>query len=416
MKANVPRFLVLTCSEWNLSSLECSTCFVYSLDFCGALLHWRCLPQSRRFPRVFRRSVILKEFNRMVASHSSSIRIGIVGAGDNARRRHIPGLRAIPGVQLEGVANRTSASTEKAAKTYGIPKQYPEWQALVADPAIDAVLIGTWPNLHCEITCAALKAGKHVLCEARMSRNLEEARSMQAAANARADRVAMIVPSPYGLAVDTEIRQLLTDRFIGDLREFVVLGADDQFHDYSQMLHPRQDSEINGLNALSLGILHETVLRWVPQPKRVFAQSQTFEPTRPNPKGSGNLAVTIPDSIQVLTQLPTGARGVYHFSGIDLFGPGKQIHLYGSTGTLKVTFGDRERIYFGRVGDEQLRELVIPAERTSGWRVEAEFIGAIRGEEPVQKTDFPSGVKYMEFTEAVARSAVSGLPVDLPLL
>jgi hypothetical protein len=50
-----------------------------------------------------------------------------------------------------------------------------------------------------------------------------------------------------------------------------------------------------------------------------------------------------------------------------------------------------------------------------GWRVEEEFIRAIRGEEPVQFTDFGSGVRYMEFTEAIARSLESALPVSLPL-
>ncbi len=47
---------------------------------------------------------------------------------------------------------------------------------------IDAVVIGTWPNLHCGATVAAHQTGKHVLCEARMSRNLAEARQMVEAA------------------------------------------------------------------------------------------------------------------------------------------------------------------------------------------------------------------------------------------
>jgi predicted dehydrogenase len=353
---------------------------------------------------------------RMTVSSSSSIRVGIVGAGDNTRRRHIPGLRAIPGVNVAGVVNRTPASTARVAAEFSIPRQFPTWRELVADPAIDAVMIGTLPDLHCEVTCAALAAGKHVLCEARMARNLSEARTMQAAAAAHPDRVAMLVPSPFGLAADREVAQLCRDRFIGDLRELVVLGADDQFHDYSKVLHWRQDAEISGLNVLTLGILHETALRWAPQPTRVFAQTQIFEPVRSNPAGSGNRPVTVPDSVQVLTQMPEGARGVYHFSGIDLHGPEKQVHLYGSTGTIKVTFGAQERVFVGRVGDAQIRELVIPPEKLSGWRVEAEFIGAIRGEEPVLRTSFASGVQYMEFTEAVARSASSGLPVDLPLL
>jgi predicted dehydrogenase len=351
----------------------------------------------------------------MTVSSNSSIRIGIVGAGDNTRRRHIPGLQAIPGVRITGVVNRTPESTARVAADYDISKQYPSWQKLVEDPEIDAVVIGTWPNLHCEVTCAALAAGKHVLCEARMARNLTEAKTMLAAAEARPDRIAMLVPSPFGLMLDAELNQLIFDRFIGELRELVVLGINDQFHDYSKMLHWRQDAEISGMNVLSLGIMHETVLRIIPQPTRVFAQSHTFEPVRSNPNGPKTVPVTVPDSLQVLTRLPGNARGIYHFSGIDLHGPGQQIHLYGSRGTIKMTFGAQERMFIGRVGDTQMRELVIPAERVGGWRVEAEFIGAIRGEEAVKRTDFASGVRYMEFTEAVHRSATTGMPVDLPL-
>ena len=88
-----------------------------------------------------------------------------------------------------GVVNRTPESTALVAADFQIPRQFPNWQTLVADPAIDAVMIGTWPNLHAEVTCAALAAGKHVLCEARMARNLAEARLMQAAASANPDRV-----------------------------------------------------------------------------------------------------------------------------------------------------------------------------------------------------------------------------------
>jgi hypothetical protein len=47
--------------------------------------------------------------------------------------------------------------------------------------------------------------------------------------------------------------------------------------------------------------------------------------------------------------------------------------------------------------------------------VEAEFVAAVRGEGKIQFTDFATGVQYMEFTEAVARSAALNLPVDLPL-
>jgi hypothetical protein len=58
----------------------------------------------------------------------------------------------------------------------------------------------------------------------------------------------------------------------------------------------------------------------------------------------------------------------------------------------------------------------VPAALAGGWRVEEEFIAAIRGQERIEFTDFATGVRYMEFTEAVARSARQGAAVSLPLM
>lgn len=344
------------------------------------------------------------------------IRVGIVGAGENTRTRHIPGLRALADVEITGIVNSTPESTAQAASRLQIPRSFPTWEALVADPQIDAVVVGTWPDLHAPVTCAALAAGKHVLTEARMARNLAEARAMQAAAGAHSDCVAMLVPSPFGLTVGQRIVDMIRDGFLGTLRDYVVLGIDDQFHDYSRPLHWRQDQAKSGLNTLSLGILHETAMRWLPAPARVIAQTQVFEPDRWDPAGPKKLPVTVPDYAQVLTQSAEGVRGIYHFSGITLFGPGKQIHLHGSSGTIKVRFEpDGEQLWIGRVGDAKLRRVEIPPERCGRWRVEEEFIAAIRKEEPVQLNTFEIGVAGMEFTEGVARSAESNQMVTLPL-
>ena len=345
------------------------------------------------------------------------VRIGIVGAGANTRSRHIPGFRAIDDVEIIGVVNSSPKSTDRVAAEFEIPRTYFDWQSLIADPDLDAVMIGTWPNLHCEVTLAALEAGKHVLTEARMAGNAAEAHQMLQAAQANPEFVTQIVPSPFGLIFHDYVREMIETGYLGELRELVVIGADDMFWDYSRELHWRQDAEISGFNVLMLGILHESAMRWCPPSTRVFAQTSVFEPQRPSPREAGNVDVTVPDSVQVVTQLEGGARGLYHFSGVELFGPGQQIHLYGSSGTIKlmIAAGAEDKLLIGRAGDPELQELQIPEEKRGGWRVEAEFIGAIRGEETVRLTDFDTGVCYMEFTEAIARSASTNLPVDLPL-
>ena len=74
---------------------------------------------------------------------TAPIRIGIVGAGNNTRVRHIPGLQAIPGVEIVSVCNRSRESSQRAADAFHIPKVYDDWRELVAADDTDAIVIGT---------------------------------------------------------------------------------------------------------------------------------------------------------------------------------------------------------------------------------------------------------------------------------
>jgi len=345
---------------------------------------------------------------------ADELRVGIVGLGDNCRLRHVPGLLASDDVIITGVCNRRPDSTAKAAEEFGIAKTYSAWQELIADDDIDAIVIGTWPYLHCDITVAGLEAGKHVLTEARMAMNAEEAHRMRAASAARPELITQIVPSPLGLKAHQVLLKMLSDGYIGELREFVVLGCNDAYCDAKTPLHWRQSAEYSGVNMLALGIQHEPLIRWIADPVSVLAQTQTFTATRPLPEG-GSGPVGTPDSVQVLTRLPNGAQGVYHLSSGVHFGPSMQAHLYGSEGTIKYLVAPEDQLFAARAGDSELQEVEIPEPLQLGWRVEEEFVNAIRGIEPIVFNTFDVGVRYMEFTEAVARSAATGLAVELPL-
>jgi predicted dehydrogenase len=356
-----------------------------------------------------------------VTMPSQPLRVGLIGAGANTRARHIPGLRALPEVDLIAVCNRRAESTRAVAREYGVPKTYEHWEDLVADPDVNAVVIGTWPYLHCPITLAALEAGKHVLTEARLSLNAAEAHRMLAAARKHPNLVTQVVPSPYGLKGHDVMKELIEGGFLGDLREVHVFSLSAALADPAAPLSWRQDASLSGFNMLSLGIVHETLLRWVPPPVRVLAQVHAFLPTRIDPASGVRRPVGTPDSVQVLAVLEGGARAVYHFSGATPFGQSAGIHLYGTEGVLHYDLGaDRIRGASKRRGRgpgkaEELEEIPIPPDRERQWRVEADFVDAIRTGAPVQFTDFETGVAYMEFTEAVARSARLGEPVELPL-
>lgn len=345
-----------------------------------------------------------------MTSDNQLIRIGIVGAGANTRARHIPGLRAQEGVDIVCVANRSRASSEKAARELGIPQTAEDWRALVEAPEIDAVVIGTWPNLHCPVTLAALAAGKHVLTEARLAMDAGEARQMAHAAQANPRLITQVVPAPFTLGVDRTVQRLLREGFVGRPLTLDVRVADGRFFDPAAPLGWRQDADLSGVNVMSLGIWYECVMRWVGEALAVTAKGRTFVTQRVD--ASGRLrAVRVPDHVVVLADMACGAQASFSVSAVAGLQPASEIVLCGTDGTLRFADGV---LYGVRRGDAALQPIPIPAEEAEGWRVEEEFINAIRGLEVVTHTTFADGVKYMAFTEAVARSIAERREVGLP--
>lgn len=335
-----------------------------------------------------------------MSADKQRIRIGIVGAGANTRSRHIPGLRAQAGVEIVQVANRSTESSARVAAEFNIPTTAPDWRALVGNPAIDAVMIGTWPYLHAPITLAALEAGKHVLCEARLAMNLAEARAMAATARAHPELIAQVVPAPFTLGVDKTVQRLLREGFLGRLLAVEVRVADGRFLDPAAPLSWRQDADLSGLNVMSLGIWYESLMRWIGEATNVVAKGRTFITQRLGADGRLH-NVRVPEHICVLADMACGAQASFTVSSVCGGLKSGEIVLFGSEATLRFADG---ALTAAHRGEEGFRA-VLPQEGEEGcWRVEEEFINAIRGLELVTHTSFADGVKYMAFTEAVAQS------------
>ncbi|MEO7911998.1 MAG: Gfo/Idh/MocA family oxidoreductase [Roseiflexaceae bacterium] len=339
-----------------------------------------------------------------------TIRVGIVGAGKNTTTMHIPNLQAIAGVEIVSVCNRSRESSQRAAERFGVPTIYDRWQDLVAAPDTDAIVIGTWPYLHCPATLAALAAGKHVLCEARMAMNVQEARAMRDAARTHPQLVAQIVPAPHTLGVDATVQHLLAEQYLGEPLA-VSIRDGNRFLDYQAPLHWRQDMDLSGYNVLSLGIWYEVLLRWLGEATRVMAMGKVFVKQRRGDDGMLR-AVRVPEHIDVLADLACGAQAHVQISAATGHAGPAEITVFGNQGTLRFTDG---KLFGGRRGEPALAELAIPDERRGRWRIEAAFIGAIRGQEPVTLTPFETGVKYMAFTEAVTQSIATGAAVPILL-
>ncbi len=113
----------------------------------------------------------------------AKLKIGFIGCGGIANQKHLPGMKQQVEkgrVELVAFCDLIPERAEKAAKEYGTPdaKVYTDYHELLADPEIVAVHVLT-PNIaHCEITIAALEAGKHVLCEKPMAATEADAKKM----------------------------------------------------------------------------------------------------------------------------------------------------------------------------------------------------------------------------------------------
>lgn len=352
---------------------------------------------------------------------AETIRVGIIGAGANTRGKHIPGLKAQPDVEVAAVANRSRESGERVASQFDIPAVCESWMDIVDDDEIDAVCIGTWPYMHCPMTLAALDAGKHVLVEARMAMDAGEAHAMLEASKANPGQVTQIVPAPHTLAIDGTVIDLISDGYLGDLlylKLHVANGSD--FPNADTPLHWRHNRDLSGNNIMTMGIWYEALLRWVGPASEVAAIGQIVVKHRKDESGRRQ-AISIPDHVDVLCKLAAGGQMNYTTTSIAGLTPSLDVWLHGTEGTLRITDTDFTapgrpalEIHGGRRGDSELKKIEIPADKRGGWRVEEEFVNAIRGLEPVTHTSFTDGVKYMEFTDAVARSIRTGERVSLP--
>jgi predicted dehydrogenase len=89
-------------------------------------------------------------------------------------RLFLAGAREADGVELVAVASRDQGRAERYARDEGIPKAHGGYEALLADPEVEAVYVPLPNSLHIEWSIRALQAGKHVLCEKPLTRRAQE--------------------------------------------------------------------------------------------------------------------------------------------------------------------------------------------------------------------------------------------------
>ena len=120
---------------------------------------------------------------------TKTLRVGLIGykfmgkAHSNAWRQVNHFFPELPAkIELTAICGRDASAVERARGVFGWARTETDWRKIVAAPDIDIVDISTGNDTHCEMALAALDAGKAVICEKPLARNLAEARLMLAAA------------------------------------------------------------------------------------------------------------------------------------------------------------------------------------------------------------------------------------------
>jgi predicted dehydrogenase len=228
--------------------------------------------------------------------------------------------------------------------------------------------------------------------------------------------VTQIVPAPFTFPVDKAIQRRVLDGYLGELLAVDIRVADlragGSWINREAPITWRQDRTLSGLNVMTMGIWYESALRWTPGVNSVMARARTFVPQRRDPETGLPRAATVPDHVAIIGDMPGGGVFQMTVSGVTGLAPGPELWLYGSEGTLRFQMAG-QKLYGGRRGDTQLTEIEIAEDERYGWRVEQEFISAIRGEEQVTRTSFADGVRYMAFTEAVTQSSLQDQAVPV---
>jgi len=147
---------------------------------------------------------------------ANAVKWGILSTAD-INRAVIPGAHASPKVELAAVASRDRARADEYARRWEIGRAYGSYEALLADPEIEAVYISLPNTLHCEWSIRALEAGKHVLCEKPLSRHPADVEAAFAAAE-RSGRLLMEAFMYRHNPQTQRLTRLVDDGAIGALR------------------------------------------------------------------------------------------------------------------------------------------------------------------------------------------------------
>lgn len=197
------------------------------------------------------------------------VRWGILGVARIATEKVIPAMQLGRFSEIVAIASRDLAKAQAAAASLGIPKAYGSYEAMLADPDIDAIYNPLPNHLHVPWSIAALEAGKHILCEKPLSMTAAEGMKLLQARNRtgrKAGEAFMIRTHPQWLRT----RELVRAGAIGELRS--IAGFFSYFLDDPANI--RNIAEYGGGGLMDIGCYPINTSRFIfgEEPRRVSAR------------------------------------------------------------------------------------------------------------------------------------------------
>jgi predicted dehydrogenase len=246
------------------------------------------------------------------------VRWGIIGAASIAIRRMIPALRESRLSDPIAIASRDLAKAREAAAALGIPRAYGSYEALLADPDIEAIYNPLPNHLHVPWSIRAAQAGKHVLCEKPIALDAREARTLLAVRDATRVQIAeafMVRTHPQWLAV----RAMIDEGRIGELR--LVTGHFSYFRRDPADIRSR--AEWGGGVLMDIGCYPIFIARWMfgAEPTHVLAMID-----RDPELGVDRLT-------SAMLRFPSGQAT---FTAAGQLVPYQRMHLFGDRGRIEV--------------------------------------------------------------------------------
>jgi predicted dehydrogenase len=364
--------------------------------------------------------------------------VGVLGAGTWARSAHIPGWQRDPRCAVLVVCDVDAAKAQDAAARFEIPQSTDRWQDVVSRPDLDVIDVVTPSHTHYELACAALDAGKHVLCEKPVADDFRD--TLHAAALARRHRLLTKVGFTFRYSPGVRYAKSLIDQgFVGT--PFIFNG----YEQNSQWLNPatplRQvdpDADPSVLHVSSLEGYGAPIIDighwWVGAGyARVVGTMRNFIPERMVRDTGRMMRMNIDDGALYVGEYQNGAIGSIQTSYVTVGNyPGLEARLYGSAGAIICRLieehGIAETITVATPDQVEFRELQIPAafypaggHPREVWRtlfyanLIKDFIDEILEGGGRNQGNFEDGARVQEVINAVERSFRERRWVDLPL-